>query len=61
HRPGRVLGIERVRFAALTAVGPVGPVNVEHFHALGQQDRAAPKEPVPSNPARRPVPKPLAH
>ncbi|WP_411138450.1 hypothetical protein [Streptomyces sp. C10] len=63
HRPGRVLGIERVRLAALTAVGPVGPVHVEHFHALGQQvaGEGCSEGAGALPPARRTLPKPLAH
>ncbi|MEU1013624.1 hypothetical protein [Streptomyces sp. NPDC005890] len=37
HRPGRVLGVERVGLAAPTAVGPVEPIHIENVHALGQQ------------------------
>jgi hypothetical protein len=37
HRSGRVLGIERIRFAAATALCLVHSVHVEHVHALGQQ------------------------
>ena len=33
----RVLGIERIRFAAPTAICPVHPVHVEHAYALSQQ------------------------
>ncbi|XES00012.1 hypothetical protein HEP87_57760 [Streptomyces sp. S1D4-11] len=63
HGSRRILGIERIRLAAPTAICPVHPVHVKHVHALGQQvaRQGRPVEPVPSTPARLTAPDLLAH